>query len=262
MVEIFLSYIGGLLVCILGVLGGLFWMKKEGRRFFAGPFFIGIIAAVAVTGGGILLFGLLFKGVDYYNTVFFRTLVGSVILILICALRFLLIKSVFFNRYKEDQGVSFSLGIGLMPSLFLGVYLLIMSLVLAGNCLFNGPSMIADGYLTFADNTIISIFQPVLGHLSFSLAFFFYSVMVLCSSKWMEKMAVKRYAPVVLILWTVLLCSFEGIGILLIPFMKMYGLSHWHLLLIFGIFAVLSVLLIWLAPSLKEKETIYTKQFE
>lgn len=262
MIGIFLSYIGALLICIAGVISGILLLKKQKIRFHIGAFALGIITAILSVVAIILLFRLLFAGSDYYNTVFFRTMVGSVILSILCGLRFLLLKSTCFNRDREDLGYSFGFGFGFAPLLFVGLYLLIMTLILAGNCLFNGPCIIEEAYLSFADNTIISIFRPVEGHLSFAFIFAYYAGLVWASCKWNEQLNLERYSTPVLILSSVFLFIFEGISLLLIPFMKMYGLSHWQLAICIGVFFVLSVLLVCFVPKAKEKDSTYTKQFE
>ncbi len=262
MIGIFLSYIGALLICAAGAVGGILLIKKQKIHFQIGAFALGIISAILSVVAIILLFRLLFAGRDYYNTVFFRTLVGSVILSILCGLRFLLLRSTCFNRDREDGGYSFGFGFGFAPLLFVGLYLLIMTLILAGNCLFNGPCIIEEAYLSFADNTIISIFRPVAGHISFALIFAFYAGLVWSSCKWNEQLNVTRYSTFVTIAVSVLLFVFEGISLLLVPFMKMYGLSHWQLAICVGVFSALSLLLVHFAPKAKEKDSTYTKQFE
>ena len=104
MIGIFLSYIIALLLSVGGLVGSIVLIRKKQKGLFRlGSFFIGIISSVADVVVIMLLFRLTFNGEAYYNTVFFRTLVGLVYLALLSLVRFLAVKLVFFNRDREEQ---------------------------------------------------------------------------------------------------------------------------------------------------------------
>ncbi len=320
MAAIIFVYTIALLISVAGLSGGLLFYKKALKtKVHLTAFFVGIIDAVFLFTALVMLFQMTFSTIAYYNTPFFRTMVGLVFLCLFSLLRFFVRKS-FFDGYKDrhtktalavfgsipfgmavllgllmiaqkqfmiplilcllgivhfflvrfglswgaikEQGQSFSLGFGMAPILFIGFYLLIMALVLIGNSLFNGPAIINDGFISFADNTIISIFQPVGGHLSFAGALLFYGVVVVAFDRFADQITFGSYRLWVSIVWCILLALLEGLMILPIPFIKMYGLEHWHLPIIAGVVAVAASLLVWLMPKKKELNTTYTKQFE
>lgn len=262
MTGIFLSYIIALLISIGGLFAGILYVKRMQKcKLRLGSFFLGIISAVVELVAIVLLFRVTFRTEAYYNTSFFRTLIGLLYLALMSLVRFFAVKVAFFNRDREERGFSFALGFGMMPTAVMSVYLLFMTLFLAGNSIFNGPCIIEEGFLSFADNTIVSIFRPVAGHISFSVLFLFYAVIVMAACCLIGKFAVKHYHPGIAVSWSVGLMILEGAAILPIPFMKMFSLSHWQLALIVGIIAVFSVAAVRFIPE-RKKLPDYIKQFE
>ena len=263
MTSLLLCYAAALVLFVAAFIGTLFFIKrflKEKPHW--GMFFLGIIVAAVSAAAVVVLWMVTFRTENYYNTPFFRTMVGFVYLLLICLVRVLIVRGALFGNYREDKGYSFCLGFGAAPGLLLTAYLLIMLPVVAFNGLFNGPCTVAEeGYLTFADNTIITVFRPAAGHVSFALAFFFFTVMTVATGVLLRKVTQQRCRPGVPVIWTILAVMLEAGAILPIPFFSMYGLQHWHLPLIVGILATVLVLLARFVPEAQEEAT-YTKQFE
>lgn len=263
MTEILLFYVAALIVCLLSLAAVFFFIKnKLQAKLQWGSFFIGVIAAVAYYLIIVLLFKATFSNKNYYNTTLFRALVGFVYIALLGLARLLLVKACFFNRYKEDRGYSFCFGFGSAPVAFLSLYLLIMTLVVGGNGIFNGPAVVENaGYLSFADNTIISVFRPAAGHLSFAILFFFIAVMVMTSGYFMYRLSEQSFPLAVTVGWIVMLIVLETVALVTVPFITMFQLAHWQLAVIAGIAAAISVALVVFMPK-KPKPVNYTKQFE
>lgn len=262
MTGIILSYLIALLITVAALIGSVFYLKKlRGQPICWGALFGGMLAALVCLIGILFLFRLTFSAENYYNTVVFRTLIGLLYLFLLNGLRFLLTKTAFFNRYREPQGYCFALGYSAAPTAFLCVYLFIMTVVLGYHCLFGGPAVITDEYLSFG-NTIISVFRPVAGHVSFAGIFALYMVIVLAQVTFIDKTTTKPYRPVFVLLWTGLLIVAEAVALLPVPFIKMYQLAHWQLVILVAVMAVIAVLLTLFIPKPRAVETTYTKQFE
>ena len=256
-------YFAAILLLAAGFTGlYLYFKKKQKTKIHWGMFFLGIIVAVAVFLIILLLFRLTFKPEYYYNTPFFRTLVGFVFLALLALLRMLIVRSALYNRYKEAQGDSFCFGFGAAPGLFLGIYLLIMLPVVGFNGLFNGPCQVAEeGYLTFADNTIITVFRPAAGHLSFAAAFLSFAILTVAAGGFLRKISTQPYRTGVMVLWTVFAIALESAAILPLPFFAMYGLKHWQFAIWSVVLAAIQIALVRFFPKIQEEST-YTKQFE
>ena len=263
MIEILLCYIFAFLVCIAGLAGIYLFLKKKLQvKLHWGALSIGVITAVVYFFIIMLLFQATFRTEYYYNTPFFRSMVGGLFLALLALTRYMLVKVICFNRYKEDLGYSFSFGFGAAPAVFLAIYLLIMALVIAGNGIFNGPCVIEEeGYLSFADNTIISVFRPAAGHISFAVMFVLLPVMMLLSAHLLWRISEKKYNAAVSVVWVILFSLLETIAILPIPFINMYALKHWQLLLIVAVTTAIGVILLKFMPK-EKKPSNYIKQFE
>lgn len=263
MTEILLFYIAALLVCALGFAATFIFLKnKLQAKFRWGSFFIGVIAAVVYFLIILLLFKASFSNDNYYNTAWFRALVGFVYVALLALARLMLVKGCCFNRYKEDQGYSFSFGFGCAPLAFLAIYCLIMIFVVGGNGIFNGPAVVEKaGYLSFADNTIISVFRPAAGHLSFAILFLFVMIMVIASGHCMHRLCEQQFSLAISVGWVVMLVVLEALALVPVPFITMFRLAHWQLAVIAGFSAAVSVVLAFFMPQ-KQKPANYTKQFE
>ncbi len=262
MTEILIYYIISLLFLAGSIWGIGVFLKKQAIKMRWGMFFLGILAAVLYFIVVLVLFKLTFSGDEYYNTSLFRGTVGFVFIALLCLFRTLIVKGFFFGKYKEEQGLSLCFGFGIAPGLLLGFYLLIMTVVLAVNGIFNGPCVLEEGgYLSFADNTIITVFRPAAGHLSFAILLVSFIVLALASG-WIQKnISMTKRKMSVSILWTVFLVVLEAAAVLPIPFISMFGLSHWHVAVIGTIAATFAVLLVRFMPRVKEEEE-YTRQFD
>lgn len=262
MTEILIYYIVSLLFLVGSIWGIGCLFKKQEMKMRWGMFFLGILAAILYFAVVMVLFKLTFSGDEYYNTPLFRGTVGFVFIALLCLLRALILKGFFFGKYKEEQGLSLSFGFGIAPGLLLSFYLLIMAVVLAVNGIFNGPCVLEEGgYLSFADNTIITVFRPAAGHLSFAVLFVSFAVLILASG-WLHKnISMTKRKMSVSIIWTIFLVVLEVLAVLPVPFFAMFGLSHWHVAVIGAIAAIAAVLLVRFMPRVKE-EGEYTKQFD
>lgn len=263
MTSLLLCYAAALLLLFAGFFGIFYFLKKAVKiKPHWGMFFLGIIIAVVTAAAVVLLWRVTFRTDNYYNTALFRTLVGFVYLALLCFLRILIVRNAAFANYREDMGYSFCFGFGAAPGLFLGVYLLIMLPVVGFNGLFNGPCIVAEeGYLTFEDNTIITVFRPAAGHISFALAFLFFAVMTVGTGIILHKATHRLLHRGVPTAWTIFAIVIEAAAILPLPFFGMYGLQHWALAVMEGVLGAAMILLAFLMPDIKEAAT-YTKQFE
>lgn len=263
MTDVLLCYLAALAICA-GAFWSLLLLMKRGLhgRLRLGGFFGGMLFAIAFFLVMMLLFQGTFRTEQYYNTVIFRGVVGFVYLVLLCFARFLLVRLAFFGREREEQGSSFCMGFGCAPGAFLAAYLLIMGLVLAWNGLFNGPAIVEDnGLLGFADNTMISVFRPAAGHISFAFLFAFFALMGLSSGWFLQKITSRDYPTGVTVGWLVLLLVLESAAILPVPFIQMFQLTHWQPALIAGLCAAAHFVLVRFMPG-EQKTVNYTKQFE
>ena len=261
--EVLIVYFLSLLLCAAGYVFGFKALKKKcENKIRFGALFCGVIASVAFLFLMMLLFKATFNNDNYYNTALFHGLIGSLYVFLISTVTSLLVKALFFGRYKSEAGYSFLLGFGAMPSAFLSVYLLIMSVSVVINGLFNGPCTVENGgLLHFEDNTMISVFQPVWGHISFAVLFLMLGFLFYWEGVLLQKISETKRSLGISILW---ICGFhilKAIAITVVPFMSLFRLTHWQLAIIVTVFSLLSFVFVFFMPKAPE-QTEYTKQFE
>ncbi len=263
MSEILLSYAGVALIAAAGLLLGLLFIVKRFKYpFKLGAFSVGIISAIGAFLCVFLLFKMLFNTNDFYNTMVYRVIVGLVILSIFAFLRFLLVRGVCFNRYREESGVSFSFGFGMAPLALFGIYSFILFLVLVFNVVFNAPYTFGEDGLTFADNTMISVPIEAIGQVFYALALLFYETIVMVVALFMDRATKRPYRTWAFVVCAVLFFVLESAAILPIPFAGAFGLLPWHIALILGIIALVAIAVLAVIPSQKTKKSTYTKQFE
>lgn len=263
MTTVLLCYLAALVVLVGGFFGIRAFFKSTLRaKFKAGSFFGGMVLSVGIFLGMLLLFRICFSNNMYYNTKLYRTVVGFALLLLLSFVRFMIIKLPFFDRDRKNAGYSFAAGFGAAPAAFLGIYSLLMLLIVGGNGIFNGPCIAEEnGLLSFADNTMISVFRPEAGHISFAILFIVYAFYSLLFADLIRKISDHVCRMGVGVWWLVFLMILDGIMILPVPFIGMYGISHWGLSVIGIICTAAAGLLMWKMP-VKEEKKEYIRQFE
>ncbi len=261
MSSVILIYLVALLLGAGGLFGISYFLKKfKGTQFRKLWLFVGVILSIAYYGLELLLFKSTFSTIDYYNTQSFKIIVGFLFLMLFCLARLILTKVIFFNRQKTDSGLSFCLGFGSAWALLFTLYLLIFTFVLAYYGIFEGPCVVdTSGRLVFVDSTAISVFRPVVGHISFSV--FFLSLAMICVSNGslLAKMAKNTIHPAISATWCILLIAVESVTIQAVLYIN--AIPHWAIALNGVVMAAISVLLVQFIP-IRKKEPDYTKQFE
>lgn len=263
MVEVLIFYLCSTLAAIAAIFGGVLWFKKKEVDLHLKFFFLGIIVSVVYFTVLLVLFFSTFNATSdqYFNTGSFRVLIGFVYVFILCLVRSLIFRGTLFAREKREQGMSLSFGFGVGPALLLGIYLLMMAVVILYNGIVHSPvEWNAEGYLLFADNTIIGMIFPMpAAHLYIMLAFIGYMAMVLANGWFYKQISQRVISPVIVVSFAIGLALLETGTILPIPFVDMG--SYWGLSIIGTVAAILAITLVCFLP--KEKKPMdYTKQFE
>ncbi len=265
MSEILIYYALGILLCVFSFFGIKFclskWMKTKIRWQ---NFVVGLLLSVLYFAIALVLIFVTFNNNYYYNTAFFRTMVGGLYFVLLALVRFIVTKKFFYDQKKISSGISFSFGFGFGPVLFLGIYLLMMFLIVGINGLFNSPHTLdAEGFLTFADNTIISVFQPAAGHLSFAFVFVGFNAFAVTFSAFIKRITSRHYHFGAVLGWLVLFLMLEAVALMPIPFVMQFNFKHWQLAVIEWLCVALAIILARFIPGGEhEPDPDYQKQFE
>ncbi len=264
MIGIYLSYFFAVAIAICAIIIGVtFFKKRLQSKLHWGGFAIGVVASVFYVLLIMLLYRVTFSKEAYFNTVGFKTIVGFVYIALLAAIRMIILRMAAFNRYKEEQGLSFCFGLGAAPLGFLAIYSIFMFCCIAWNSIVHPPCVIeAEGFLSFADNTIISIFQPIIGHISYAILFVALAAIVVAFGYLLNIIATRRIKPLISVIWFIAVALLEAGALLPVFLGAMYRLNHWQPALIAVINAVIAVLMVRFIPLQKEEQEEYIKQFE
>ncbi len=263
MLNVLIFYLLSVVLFAIGAVGLVGFFKKRNVKLRLPFVFLGIILAVLYF---VVLFVLFFSTFNANSDQYFFTKtyvlgIGFSYVFILSIVRCLLMKVAFFNKEYSEQGLSFTLGFGTAPALFIAIYLLLFFFVIAYNGLFNGPAVWnAEGYFIFEDNTIINLLLPkASGAFYAMIALVFYAAFTLIESWFYKKISEKLYKWVYFILFPIAFALLETAMILPIPYIDMN--SYWKLSIISAVVVGLAILLVNLLP--KEKNPLeYTKQFE
>lgn len=260
MSSVLLCYLAALVILSVGFFVICLFLKKGlSAKWKAGPFFGGILLSAVYFLGALLLFRLCFANDMYYNTALYRILVGFVLLMIFCFIRFLILKLPFFDYDRENAGFSLAFGFGAAPAAFLWIYSLLMLVIVAANGIFNGPCIVEEsGLLSFADNTVISVFRPVAGHISFAVLFSAYALLSVVLAWVIKKITDHAHRSVVNVIWAIAVMVLETVTVLPVLFMQ---LPHWSYPIIAVLCTVIAVALVKWMP-IKKEESDYIKQFD
>ena len=263
MLNVLVFYLLSVVRFAAAVVGLVVFFKKKQIKLRLSFLFLGIIAAILYF---VLLFVLFFSTFNANSDQYFFTKtyvigIGFSYVFVLSIVRCLLMKVAFFNKEYNEQGLSFTLGFGTAPALFIAIYLLLFFFVIAYNGIFNGPAVWnAEGYFLFEDNTIINLLLPkASGAFYAMIALAFYAYFALIESWLYKKISQKIYKWVYFILFPIAFGLLETGMILPIPYVDMG--SYWVLSILGGIAVGVAIVLVNLLP--KEKAPVeYTRQFE
>ena len=263
MAEVLIFYFCSVIAAVGAVIGAFLWFKKKEIAIRPLFLFLGVIISVVYFAILLVLFFSTFNATSdqYFNTASFRGLIGFVYVFLLCIVRSLITRAALFAQEKREQGMSFAFGFGIGPALLLGIYLFMMAMAILYNGIAHSPvEWNADGYLLFADNTIIGmVFSTPAAHLYMMLALISYLPTILANGLFYKKISERVFSPVIVVGFAVGLALLETGAILPIPFINMN--SYWGLAIIGVIVALLSIALVCFLPK-EKKAKDYTKQFE
>lgn len=261
--SVLIFYLLSVLLFAGGVVALAMFFKKRNLKPRLMFVFLGVIFAVLYF---VLLFVLFFSTFNansdqYFYTKAYSVGIGFAYVFILSIVRCLIKKSVFFNREYPEQGLSFTLGFGMAPAMFIAIYLLLFFFVIAYNGIFNGPAVWnTDGYFIFEDNTIINLLLPkASGAFYAMITLIFYATFALIESWFYKKISEKNYKWTYFVLFPIVYALLETAMILPIPYIDMN--SYWQLCILSAVVVGLAILLVNLLPKEKEVQD-YAKQFE
>ena len=264
-----IAYLLTFVICILLPLGiGLLAKRKE-KKICLLHFLIGLILFVIFAVGYFLIFKyhLTVKdGVgDYYNSSFYRVVIISLATILVSVFLWLIAMKAYVKRQALTECISFFVGFGCSGVALLGVYSLVMLLQLTiMSCT---STLLAFDTVKlafhFSPDTYIFVFSPILGHVSYAIAFISFLFIAFCFAKFLNRLAmaqvpfgVSLFCFIVLVLSLVILVDVAA-------FLSMFNMPHYVMAIIILFFDIVAALAVrWTYQAERKAETGYKKQFD
>ncbi len=264
-----ITYILCFLFCLVLPLFLLRFKRKKGYKISPGHFLLGLFSFVIASVVYFLVLRFHLSLQDdigaYYNTAAYRITIISLITAFFFTVLWILGVCVYSKRQMTRACNSFFTGFGSLGCILFGVYTLLMFLGLmfqyCTSTLLSFDETLQAFH--FSPDVYISVFTPMLGHLSFAVAFVDFLVIAVCISHVLCTMAKKKIPVRVLVAaFTVLLiCLIVIVDVVL--FMSLLHIAHYTMAIICTTCALGAYLITRLAlTSEKQEKTGYQKQFD
>lgn len=224
-IKAVLCYGASALIIAAAVFAVIYFFKLTKRRLSALHTFIGALSFVAVL---IIMFPLMMYAFSENSTAYMTSImpegiykisIAVLFFLLVGLLRFFAVNKIYFNRYKNDEGMSFMAGYGLAGGILIGLYCLFMFLyVVITSCLHNFSSLTEGQTLLFENGTGISVFTPFSSHIFAAVIFAVYTALIMITASFMDQHAKLPYRIHSTLLMYAITCTCEILMICIILF--------------------------------------------
>lgn len=252
---------------VAALIAAVLFLKKSGKKISALHTFIGAVSFIVMLAGMFALMLFAFAEMNvvymtaYMSEAFYKILVTVIFFLAVGVVRYYVLNAVYFNRYKEDNGVSFLLGYGICGGLIISLYCLFMFFLTLCTSLSSPLVQLSEeSVLIFESGSNISVFTPFYAHILFAVIFVLYCAFMLVLSMFMTYRSAhpyKWYSTLGMYI-TIQLC--ELLAVMMILFAST-SISPLALVVIFVLLTVVSALTVKLLYRYKDEQP-YTKQFE
>lgn len=266
-IKAIVSYIIAAAVPIFSLFLLLKFLNKSGKKISALHTFIGALSFIAVLVGMFVLMIFAFSQnttqsmTVYMSEGVYKITVSLLFFIALGIARYFLLNALYFNRYKENDGISFFLGYGICGGLVVSAYCIFMFFLVLFTALSSPFEALTDqSVLIFESGAKISAFTPFYAHILFSVIFVLYSVIMLVISMFMDFHSAHPYKKSSTFIMYLLTHICEILATMILLFATT-SVSPIAIVIIFVCLTVLSALSVKLLYKYKE-ESAYDKQFE
>ena len=245
----------------------LLFLKKTGRRLYALHIALGALSFTAVLTGMFILMMYAFSesSTAYMSALMpeaaYKISVAVIFFLLVGLIRYFVINAVYFNRYKQDEGMSFMTGYGLAGCIITALYCLFMFIYVSVTACMHGFIQLYEGQiLMFEGGSEISVFTPFYSHIFVAIIFGVYALLVVIIAYFMDQHAKLPYKMHSTFLMYVITNTCEILMVCLILFAssKINTLIISIVCIVIAALAALSVRMLY-----KYKEELpYSKQFD
>ncbi|MBQ8605260.1 MAG: hypothetical protein IJ408_00850 [Clostridia bacterium] len=163
---------------------------------------IGAVSFIALVIGTMVLIKFVFaEDAVLYMRIYmpewlYKTGVSFLFFLALCAVRYFVLNSLYFNRDKTDGGVSFLVGFGFSGAFVFALYCLYNFLYVGLTSVFTKLVEIEDSsLLVFSDGASIAVMTPFWIHIAFSVLFTLYAAFMLSQIRFMSLHSSFPYKP-------------------------------------------------------------------
>lgn len=264
-----IAYFISFVICLVIPLCFWFLAKKRGNKLHWLHFFFGLLMFILFAIGCFLLLKYHLNvedGItDYFNTPVYRITIIALISILCGVLLWIFAMKFYVKQQSLRSCWSFFIGFGISGVFLLGVYALFMFLQLLIYSCFNtliGFDTVRQAF-QFAPDTYIFVFQPIFGHISYSVTLISFLFISVCFAFYLNKLSLNKipfWAS--LVAFFVLVLTLTGL-VSVTVFSILLGITHYWLAIIsVGLDLITGILVCLLSRARIKSETGYNKQFE
>ena len=224
-INALICYAVSVLISAAAAAAVIFFMKRRGARLSALHMLFGALSFILVIIGmtALMLYAFSENSTAYITAVMpesvYKLSIASAFFIVIGLVRYFAVNAVYFNRYKEENGISFMAGYGLAGSAITALYCLFMLVyvsVTAVSHKFTG--MNAGQALTFEGGSNISVFTPLISHVFAAAIFGVYAALIMIIACFMDQHARLPYRKSSTLLMYIITCGCEILMLCVILF--------------------------------------------
>ena len=256
-------YVAELLISALPIFL-YFILKKKIKRVKPFSFMAGMLFFAAFMIGALALIGYLNANMSYIMTKSLKILIvfGSVGLIFI--LRYIVYNVFLFDKDKTKTARSFSAGFGFGGALVNILFALVM-IVIVISALISSKYVGFDnamGALKFENGSNVVVFQPLFGHISFSVCAILFIIEELLVYKIFKTLYYKRIKTIYIFTLNLITGIIQTTFVSLIISISFLSYSNVILSIMLLGLLILTVFINYISNKIKEKSTEeYIKQF-
>lgn len=261
-----LCYLISALIIFAGVTLVYLYFKKTGKTLSLLHSFFGALGFVVML---IAMFVLMLYAFSQSSTAYMTALMPEGIYKITVAVlfftavglvRYFALNSAYFNKFKEDKGVSFLVGYGMAGGVAVALYCIVTLIHLVVCALSSEFTGIDKSVFLFENGARVSTFEPFYSHIFVALVFVVYTALMIILSVFMQQHATRPYKSGKTLRMYLLIngCEILMICVILFTSAKISTIVIAAVCLVVAVLAALAVRLLYKY----EEENPYNKQFE
>ncbi len=195
-----ICYLAAAVIPVIALFFAIKLIKKKGKKISALHTVIGAVSFVVML---VLMFVLMLyafsaDSTEYMSVIMdeavYKISVAVLFFTAVSLVRYFALNAVYFNRYKEENGISFMVGYGACAGVAVSVYCVFMLIHIAITALSTSfTELSSESVMLFENGARISAFTPFYMHIFIAIIFVMYFALMLISALFMEQHSARPY---------------------------------------------------------------------